>query len=244
MISIIIPTTLKTTKYADLCINSLEQNTNAFDFEILVAENGEGTDYPQGQCRAVNRMAIKAKGDWLLISNDDMYYPKGWDKNFSYPSECFCPQWNWISEPVVGLDYVELDAGRTLEDFDKEKVDNFMASYDKNIVENGFNMPLFIKKSLWEDIDSYDEMYDPWGSNSDSDLEYKIVINGVQPKKHTGIFVYHFGQKSGTFDADKQNYWQKNWDYFIQKWGFDREDTPDIQQANLHIPANLFKDIK
>jgi hypothetical protein len=84
-------------------------------------------------------------------------------------------------------------------------------------------------------------MYDPWSSNSDSDLEYKCILAGIQPKVLRGVFVYHFGMKSGTFDPDQQVYWQKNWDYFNEKWGFSRVDTPFIQKADVQIDTQKLK---
>jgi GT2 family glycosyltransferase len=237
MISILIPSTPKTKKYLDFCRESLEENTLG-DFEILIAENGKDTPHPQGQCAAVNRVAKEAQGEWLLISNDDMYYPPAWNRNLKYISECISPNVNWTAAPISELEYVELPAGDSLENFNKEMVDNFVPT---NTVENGFHFPVIIKKSLWDKIGGYDEMYDPWGSNSDSDLEYKIILAGVQPKIARGVFVYHFGMKSGTFGEDTRDYWQKNWEYFIEKWGFPRVDTPRIQKADVIIDMEKLK---
>ena len=74
MLCILIPTIPKTKEYLDFCVDSLKKNTS-IPYEILIGENGQGTEYPQGQCAAVNRLAEEANGDWFLISNDDMYYP-------------------------------------------------------------------------------------------------------------------------------------------------------------------------
>jgi len=53
------------------------------------------------------------------------------------------------------------------------------------------------------------------------------------------MFVYHFGMKSGTFnDPDAQTYYQKNFEYFRDKWCFDRVDTPRIQKADVEIPID------
>lgn len=241
-ISIIIPTLEKNKDYFNLCVNSIEMNTSGFDYEILKAENGSGTNYPQGQSMAVNRIAEKAHGEWLLITNDDMYFPAGWDKKFQIVADCFSPN---LVEPTDNVGsappFLKLNAGFTIELFDRLGVDDFMFNFKENIIENGFNLPFFIKKDLWEKIGGYDEMYDPWGSNSDSDLQYKLEIAGIQPKRHRGMLVYHFSNKSGTFESENRNYWQKNWDYFIDKWGFEREDSPDIWYHNLHIPLDKLK---
>ncbi len=243
MLSIVIPTTLKTEEYLDFCIKSINDNTT-IKYEIIVEPNGKGTSYPQGQWAAANRAIKDAQYEWIYLLNDDMALPKGWDKDLIFPSECFSPQTNWLSEPVSGLNYATLDAGTTLETFNKEMVDDFMMNNTDTIVENGFHFPIIFKKSLWERVGGFDERFDPYGSNGDSDFEYKVVCAGVQPKFYHGTFAYHFGSKSESFSADKQIYWQKNWDYFKEKWGFTREETPDIQRADLHIPADKFKEIR
>ena len=240
-LSIIIPTLKKNKEYLDFCINSLKENTRGLEFEIIVAENGEGTNYPQGQCQAVNKASRQAQGEWLFIVNDDMFFPPAWNKNIRWNvSDCFSPNVNFTDAPDERLTFVDLPAGNGL-DFDKLMVDAYVANLTDLTIENGWTMPVFIKKSLWYQIEGYDENYDPWGSNSDSDVEYKVVLAGVQPKKQKGVFVYHFGLKSGTFDGTHQDYWQKNWNYFVDKWGFDREDTPFIQRADLHIPLDRLK---
>lgn len=238
MLSILIPTLKNNQKYLDFCRESLEENTLR-DFEILVGENGHGTDYPQGQCGAVNRIAKQAKGDWLLITNDDMYFPPAWDRNMKFVSECLSLNCNYTWDAVDGLNHVEMKAGDEPETFDKNRVDNFIPT---NLIENGFTFPIIIKKTLWDKVGGYDENYDPWGSNSDSDLEYKVILSGVQPKILRGVFIYHFGMKSGTFNDPKaQECYRNNFTYFREKWGFDRVDTPRIQKADVVIDMDKLK---
>ena len=59
-------------------------------------------------------------------------------------------------------------------------------------LRTGFNLPFLIKRELWDMVGGYDINYDPWGSNGDSDLEYKIRLAGVQPYQNTNSIVYHF----------------------------------------------------
>jgi GT2 family glycosyltransferase len=72
-------------------------------------------------------------------------------------------------------------------------------------------------------IGGYDVNYDPWGSNGDSDLQAKIYLAGAKTWRNRDAIVYHFSQTSGTFHPDHRDHWQKNWDYFIEKWGFPRQ---------------------
>ena len=84
--------------------------------------------------------------------------------------------------------------------------------------------------------------YDPFSSNSDSDLEYKIRLAGVQPYQNTASIVYHFGMTSGTALPENRPYWEKNWHYFIEKWGFERASTEQgIWTADFEIPEDKLK---
>jgi len=240
MLSIIIPTLKSNKKYLDLCIESLSENTTG-DFKILVEENGKDTDYAPGQWGAVNRGLAKVDTDWTMVVNDDMYFPQGWDRYIDYSYDCFSP--NWIEPPEVGSapPFLKLNAGNTLETFNKEEVDKFALNNEDLSVENGFNLGFIIKTDLFRKIEGFDEMYDPYGSNGDSDFQYKLEIAGVTPKRNRSMLIYHFGSKSESFTPDKQSYWQKNYEYFTEKWGIKRADSPDIWYHNLKIDKDQLK---
>ena len=240
MITAIFPTTPKTKPYLDLATSSL-QNNSVNDYKIIVAENGAGTDYPQGQCTAVNRVLDKVDTEWTAVFNDDFYFPFNWDHQITFKFDVECP--NWIEPMSVGSapPFLKLDISDNIEAFNFNLVENFFEDNEDFRIENGFNLGFFIKTDLFKKIGGYDEAYDPWGSNSDSDLQYKLEIAGIQPKRNRGSLLYHFGSKSGTFDTERQSYWQKNWDYFVEKWGFYREESPDIWNHNLHIPLDKLK---
>ena len=242
-VSIIIPTLKKNEDYARLCINSLVEHTS-FSFEILLAENGEGTNSPQGQCQAVNRAAEQAEGDWLLIVNDDMVFPYDWDKKLNFKiSDCFSPNLVEPLEQGSAPPFLKLDAGNDL-NFNRDKVNYFCLSNKDEKVEAGFNFPVFIKKSLWDKIGGYDENYDPWGASSDTDLQMKVELAGVTPRRNRGVLVYHFGSKSGTQDPENRPDWQKNFDYLTDKWGFNRDQLgSDTWNCRDMLPTddNLIK---
>lgn len=191
----------------------------------------------QGQCKAVNAAAAIVTTPWIFVSNDDMIYSPGWFEELTDSDWglCISPQ---LVEPKSGAPTFEVFfAGGAGGDFDKQKFLGFVENYQSaTMVRPGFNLPFLISKDLWDTIGGYDINYDPWGSNSDSDLEYKIKLAGVQPIQNTSSKVYHFSQTSGTFEPKNQSYWQKNWDYFIQKWGFPRTDD-GIWEATFKIPT-------
>lgn len=245
-VTAIIPTlAFKNTEYLKVCVESLRATT---DWDIVVVSNGT-KDKPvysdikgitrhihtrdQGQANAVNIGAQTASPDteYLFVSNDDMYYAPDWNKHLEFRFNCFSPN---LVEPTnnkgSAKPFLKCNGGFTLEEFDKNEVDTFTSKrVDFNspdpTFEIGFNLPFFIKKEVWDVIDGYDIAYDPWGSNSDTDLQTKIELAGIIPMRLKTVLVYHFSNKSGTFDGTHQDYWQNNWDYYTDKWGFNRDDT-------------------
>ncbi len=204
----------------------------------------------QGQCKAVNAAAATVNTPWIFVTNDDMVYAPGWwellntgliyddnDKILDINDEevkCLSPM---LVEPRPGAPtFVVQPFGGAGGDFDKDKWDKFAFDWHSLIGwRKGFNLPFLIKKELWDLIGGYDINYDPWGSNGDSDLEYKIKLAGVQPYQNTNCIVYHFSQTSGTFNPDNDSHRFRNYAYFKEKWGFDRTDD-GIWEATFEIP--------
>lgn len=239
--SIVIPTLAGVTEaYLKVCVESLR--TSGFDGEIIVVTNGTSTPEPlnikgitrrlhtrdQGQCNAVNIGIQNVTTEYVLISNDDMYYAPGWDENLRFNYPVFSPN---LVEPSDNAGsappFLKFPGGLTIDTFDRENVDveiAFMTS-KKSEEETGFNFPVFIKTDLWNMIGGYDIAYDPWGSGGDTDLQMKVELAGVKPVRLRDVLVYHFGSKSGTFDGTHQDYWQNNWEYLQDKWGFNRDEA-------------------
>ncbi len=197
----------------------------------------------QGQCNAVNHAVRKfSHTKWIMISNDDMVYPEGWFKKFTDVVDNFgllvaSPN---LVEPRKGAPpFIEHFCGgvgieESKPDFDKQCFIDFESSYKEHInkpmlrIEDGFNFPLLIRKDVWDTIGGYDTAFDPWGSNGDSDLQHKIMLAGITPKRVRECLVYHFSQTSGTFHPDNQAALHENYRYFEEKWGFQRANSPEI----------------
>lgn len=200
----------------------------------------------QGQCNAVNRGAESVEGDckYLFVINSDMYFAPGWDKNLRFDYKCFSP--NLVeptNNPGSAAPFLKLDGGFTLDEFVPLQEKGYIDAQINHLIlrsifgddpkagdaikahpeEPGFNLPFFIDIELWRTIGGYDEKYDPWGSNSDTDLQTKINLAGVTPMRLRDVLVYHFSNKSGTFDGTHQDAWQQNWNYFDRKWLFNRD---------------------
>lgn len=242
-VSVVIPSLYKVDgEYLKLAVQSLRDTV---DWDIIVVTNGTKSSEPieglapcrryhtsdQGQCNAVNIGAsqVAPDTDYIFVVNSDMYFAPGWNDNLRFDELCFSPN---LLEPVnnagSAAPFLKIDGGLTIEEFEKEVVDEEVAKNGENGAvepETGFNFPFFIRKDVWDAIGGYDIVYDPWGSNGDTDLQTKIELAGITPKRHLDMLVYHFSNKSGTFDGSHQDFWQHNWDYYTQKWGFNRDDT-------------------
>jgi GT2 family glycosyltransferase len=240
------------------CLISLQETTSKETPIIIASNGGDARPLPieidfnrfkrihlweQGQCKAVNAAVATTNTEWIMVSNSDMVYPFGWWEELTFPIEnkkeimCISPKLiepNQQHAPTFDCYFCGGAGG----DFDKPKWLEFARNYQKNEMplRTGFNLPFLIKRELWETISGYDVSYDPWGSNGDSDLEYKIRLAGVQPYQNTNCIVYHFSQTSGTFIPQNQPHWNKNWQYFIDKWGFPRTDN-EIWEASFSIPT-------
>lgn len=247
-----------TKPYLRLCVESLRATT---DWDIIVVTNGTPTPEPlnidgitqrlhtrdQGQCNAVNIGAQAANNpDYIFIVNDDMYFAPGWNKWLKFEHPCFSP--NLVEPPNNnGSASPFLKApvnGYTLEEFDRTIVDGFIKGATSLIVDSepGFNFPVFIKKDLWDQLGGYDVAYDPFGSNSDTDLQTRINLAGIVPMRLRDVLVYHFSNKSGTFDGSHQDFYQNNIDYFRDKFGFDRDELgSDVWYNKGMIPADASK---
>ena len=212
--------------------------------EVIISNLTIMTLEEQGQCKAVNAAVATTNTPWIFVTNDDMIYAPGWFEalqSFFMEKEkhdkvlCISPQ---LVEPRVGAPTFKVEfCGGAGGDFDKEKwlrYSQFMAQGYS--VRTGFNLPFLIRRDLWDTVGGYDINYDPWGSNSDSDLEYKIKLAGVQPYQNKNCLVYHFSQTSGTFNPENNEYYQKNFQVFRDKWGFDRTDD-GIWEATFNIPT-------
>lgn len=198
----------------------------------------------QGQCKAVNAAAATVNTEWIMVSNDDQIYPPDWFERMTdgYVTEdsvyTISPQ---LIEPIDGAPtFKKYFCGGVGGDWDKQKFMEYAKTHEGSGVRSGFNLPFLIKKEVWDMVGGYDINYDPWSSNSDSDLEYKLKLAGVDMYQNTNCPVYHFSQTSGTFLPENREHWQKNWDYFIDKWGFHRTDE-GIWEATFSIPYDQLK---
>lgn len=251
--SVVIPSLYETDgDYLKLAVESLRDS--GFSGSIIVVTNGSQAipilkgirgisrhlhTRDQGQCNAVNIGAQLADSEYIMVSNSDMYYAPGWDKNLRFDHQVFSPN---LVEPTDNAGsappFLKLDAGLTLEVFKPELVEKFIKLQDR-LEEPGFNLPFFIKRDFWNFLGGYDVAYDPWSSNSDTDLQTRINLAGVTPMRLRDVLVYHFSNKTPTFAPENDAFRMNNFDYFKSKFGFDRDELgSDVWMNKDMIPGD------
>lgn len=250
-ISIIIPVLVNSPTKPDnwlwlnKCVHSIKKNSKEDHEIIVVTNNGVKVDCSiegirqihtegQGQCVAVNMGVREASNEYVMIIDEDMVFPTNWEELIEKAKEVEFCSGNLMEKSGS---FLNNDCGR-LEDFNEEKFEQDTLRLKEDRWENGFGFPLICKKSFWEMIEGYDERYDPWGSNCDSDLEYKVMLTGVMPRRWRGVLFYHFAQISGTFFPEQHNFWQKNIRQFEEKWNLRRADAPWIWSCDFKIEKN------
>lgn len=247
----------KTSPYLRLCVESLR--SSGFKGDIVVVTNGMKSPEPlnipgitrrlhtrdQGQCIATNIGVQNVLTPYIMVTNDDMYFAPGWDNNLRFDHPVFSPNLvepennNGSAEP-----FLKVDGGFTIDEFKQDVVNEFITlSIDTQPKEEpGFNLPFFIKTDFWNMLGGYDVAYDPWGSNSDTDLQTRINLAGVTPMRLRDVLVYHFSNKSGTFDGTHQDFYMNNIEYFKDKFGFDRDELgSDVWMNKDMLPEDKSK---
>lgn len=248
-VTAIIPSFYEVDKdYLKLCVESLRDS--GFKGEIIVVTNGTKSNpiindirgitrhlhtRDQGQCIATNigAQSVSPDTDYLFVINSDMYFSPEWNKRLRFDYSVFSPNLieplnNAGSAPPFLKWGTETQLGLTIDTFNRNWLDHevheWVNSISKKPEEPGFNLPFFIKYDFWRMLGGYDVAYDPWGSNSDTDLQTRINLAGVTPMRLRDVLVYHFSNKSGTFDGTHQDYYMNNIEYFRDKFKFDRDE--------------------
>lgn len=253
-ISIIVPVLINSPQtkpdewlWLEKCVHSIRKNSTE-DHEIIVAtNNGPFKNCPlnnvvqvhveqQGQCVAVNEAVKHASNEYIMIIDEDMIFPTNWEELTEKAKEYDFVSGNLMERGEIGAahPFVVYHCGG-IQNFDEAKYEQGALTLNEKKWQDGFGFPLICKKAVWDMVEGYDEKYDPWGSNCDSDLEYKLMLAGIMPMRWRGVLVYHFAQVSGTFAPEQGNYWQRNRRYFEEKWNLRRCDAPDIWYCNFKI---------
>ena len=231
MFSIIIPT-FNNLKYLKLCIKSIKKNSK-FNHEIIIHIN-EGIDGTleylkdkefitsyckknSGVCVGFNKASALASRKYIVLAHDDMYFCPDWDVAF-YDEIKKHPENKdfFISGTMVQpfKSYLEFDCGKTLEEFDEEKLLKHVNQLKFEDYQGTHWQPSLIPKITWDKVGGFSEEFSP-GLGSDPDFNMKLWNIGVRLFKGLGKSrVYHFSSISLRKKA-----WNNGAKIFLLKWG-------------------------
>jgi GT2 family glycosyltransferase len=238
MISIVIPV-YNQLEMTDDCIKAIREHTQ--DYELVIVDNGSDPVVPAryflfekvirnetnlGFPVAVNQGIREAKGDIIILLNNDVIVTSGWADKLVKHLETYS-----IVAPLANY-CAGLQQQVTLETYSDDKELNAAATkwgedHDKEFLEVNFviGFCMAFKKSLWEELGDFDESLWPC-SGEEIDFCFRARAKGYKVAIARDAYVHHIG--SQTFmqmEKDGQlNYIgtiRKNDIHLAQRWGDD-----------------------
>ena len=235
MISIVIPCFNQHDMTAD-CINVIRENTQ--NFELIIVDNGSDppisppfTGFNEttvirnetnlGFPAAVNQGIRAAKGDVIVLLNNDVIVTPGWANRLLRGLESFSivgPLTNYAAgmQGVTVPVYDSADAlNRVAEEWAQE---NDGREIEVNWVI-GYLMAF--RKSLFDEIGEFDESLWPC-SGEEIDFCYRARAVGLRIGVVADLYVHHYGSKTfKAMDVDYQAICERNDKHLRDKWGGD-----------------------
>jgi len=238
----IIMLTFNQLDYTRKCLQSIEKHTDS-RYELILVDNGstDGTtdflkDFARsrknvilvlnkenlGFAKGNNQGIEKARGDYILLLNNDVVVTEGWlermvDYMESNPDVGMVgPLSNNVSGPQKVKD---VPSGSNLDDI--HAFARRIARENAGKIENVMRLVgfcLLIRKDVIDLIGALDENYGS-GNFQDDDLCLRSLIAGFRHVILKDVFIQHYGSK--TFEGNNIDYnssLDKNRDYFARKW--------------------------
>jgi glycosyltransferase involved in cell wall biosynthesis len=207
MISIVIPV-YNNHAMTDECLASIAANTS--DYEIIIVDNGSipavsvefksiRNEENKGFPVAVNQGIRAAKGDIIILLNNDVIVTPEWTERFVYHLDKYvivAPLANYCAmlqqESAIATYHDE----KSLYEAAKE----WSQTHDREVEEVNYviGFCMAFKKSLWEELGDFDESIWPC-SGEEIDFCLKARHKGYPIAIARDVYVHHYG--SQTFKA-------------------------------------------
>ena len=207
MFSILI-LTFNNLEYLNFCIRSIKKNskyTNQIIPHVNIGDDGtidflkhenidySYTEYNSGICEGTNKAAKLAKYNYLLYAHDDFYFCPGWDIEFVDELKKLEHKKFYLSGTMVGDGQVYFDAGKTVSDFEENKLLSNLEKIKTFNFQGTTKCPGLVHKDIWKAVGGWSEEFSPTGGD-DSDFAKKLWDYDVRIFKGLGkCIAYHFG---------------------------------------------------
>ncbi|HTZ39799.1 MAG TPA: tetratricopeptide repeat protein [Syntrophales bacterium] len=187
--------------------------------EILLIESPENVGCTPGRARAMSA----ARGDYLVLLDNDTIVTKGWLTKFIEHAQknphigIMGPCSNYVSGPqlVPNASYQTVDQMEAFaEEWSRQHRDELMPA--SRLV--GFCM--FMRREVVEKIGVSDEALGFFGFDDD-DYSLRASIAGFNPSIARDIFIHHTGGPQGRGDRQVNRALLEAWERYKRKWGID-----------------------
>ncbi|MFU8773503.1 MAG: glycosyltransferase family 2 protein, partial [Anaerolineales bacterium] len=240
----IIVLTYNNLHYTCQCLESIINQTNEPDYELIIVDNASEDSTPQylekfanlhphttvvlnskneGFARGNNQAAARAHGEFLVFINNDTVVTPGWLvgllKYLNDPSVGMVGPVtnNSGNETRIKVDYSDLDG---MESFAKEYTDAH--------VGQSFEIPMLpllcvaLRRNTWEDVGPLDEQFG-MGMFEDDDYSLRLKKKGYKLLCAEDVFIHHWGS-AGFSVVGFEQYWLQyleNLKRLELKWGIE-----------------------
>ncbi len=222
-----------------LCIESIRKFTPKGQYEIIVVDNNstDGTieylksqdnlrviynDYNAGFPKGCNQGIEIAKGDSILLLNNDTIVTPNWLNNLDkalYSNEDIgvvgAISNSCSNGQAINVIYQNID-----EMIDFANLINMQEPTDKyELKQYLVGFCYLVKKSVIDKVGLLDERFTP-GNFEDNDLSLRILLEGYKLLLCKNVFIHHFGSTS--FRSNMESYiniYNTNKNKFDDKWG-------------------------
>jgi len=248
MISIVIPIFNQHAMTAE-CINAIREHTQGF--ELIIVDNGSEPVFKppfmgfaettlirneenKGFPVAVNQGIRVAKGDVIILLNNDVFVTPRWADRLASLLDEFSivgPMANYCS----GLQGITIGCYENIDELNKQA--EIMAEEHEGMVEEvnyviGFCM--VFKKSLFDELGPFDESFWPC-SGEEVDFCLKARKAGYKVGIVHDVYVHHegsqtFGDLVKAGQIDYMKVCTRNEKYLAEKWGANFWDKQKIER--------------
>ncbi len=240
LVSLVIPCHARA-DLTEACLRSIVQNTPDVDYEVIIVDDASDpqskflfahvrgatilvSDTNLGYLRSVNRGAAAARGEWLVLFNNDTEVRPGWLSAMLACAES-APDIGVVTPRYVYPDGRLCEAGGIIwrdgtgMNFGRGDPPNLSAYEYRRETDYGSAAALLVRADLFRDVGGYDERYLPL-YYEDADLCFSARERGLRVMyEPEAIVVHHEGATAGVdLTSGHKRHQEDNRPKFVEKW--------------------------
>ena len=239
-----------------ICLDSIKRNTpenheiiivdnastdGSLDYlrslpDIILIENPTNVGCPPARAQAMSL----AKGDYVILLDNDTIVTKGWITKFISHAQAdpligmMGPRSNYVSGPQIVAEATYRTINE-LEDFAGHFAEKHRGELTPTVRLVGFCM--FIRREVIDRIGSIDASFGRFGFEDD-DFTWRAHIAGFKAVIANDVFIHHTGGPQGRGSTQYNQLLVEAWDIFKKKW-----DLPQNLECGYHCSPYYLKKI-